>query len=209
MSSRSPEKPQRWERKRTVTRARVLEAAAAAIEATGFQRTSLDEIAARAGLTKGAVYSSFASKDELFLAVLEEKPLRLDPKLRPHMTKEEYFRALGESASALLPRAREQAAFFAEFMLYALTHEEMRERMARRYADRFRELASSAPLDSSERLALPGRDMSNLIQALSLGLLFQHMMTPQEITPELVIKAFDLLAADPKSVTKADEPASV
>lgn len=198
MSSRPAGKPQRWARKRTVTRARVLEAAAAAIEQTGFQRASLDEIAARGGLTKGAVYSNFASKDELFLAVLEEKPLQLDPKLRPHMSKADYFRALGESAAALLPRARAQAAFFAEFMLYALTHEDMRERMAQRQADRFRETAVNAPLDPSGRLALSGREMTNLVQALSLGLLFQHMLTPEEITPALVIKAFDLLAADPK-----------
>jgi AcrR family transcriptional regulator len=201
MSSEPAGKPQRWARKRSVTRARILQAAAAAIEETGFQRASLDEIAARAGLTKGAVYSNFASKDELFLAVLREMPLELEPKLEPHMSKADYFRALGEAAVEMLPRARAQAAFFAEFLLYALTHEEMRVRMAQRHADRFREVAASAPLDLSERLAFSGREMSNLVQALSLGLLFQHMLTPDEITPELVIKAFGLLAAEPEDKT--------
>ena len=37
----------------------------------GFHRASLDEIALEAGYTKGAVYSNFADKDALFLAVLE------------------------------------------------------------------------------------------------------------------------------------------
>ena len=197
MSRQPVDKSPKWARKRSVTRARILQAAASVIEEKGFQRASLDEIAARAGLTKGAVYSSFAGRDELFMAVLAENPLTLDPEVRPNMTKKAYFRALGEFAVALLPRARGHAAFFAEFLLYALTHDEVRDRMGQGYADRVRDLAASSPLDTSERLALPGKEMSNLVQALSLGLLFQHMLTPDEITPELVIKAFDLLAADP------------
>jgi len=55
----------------------------------------------------------------------------------------------------------------------------MRVRMAQRHADRFREGATSAPLNSSEQLAFSGREMSNLVQALWLGLLFQHMLTPE------------------------------
>lgn len=38
----------------------------------GFHHASLDEIAEEAGYTKGAVYSNFAGKNELFLAVLDE-----------------------------------------------------------------------------------------------------------------------------------------
>jgi AcrR family transcriptional regulator len=176
-----------------------LAAASEVIAEKGFQRASLDEIAGHAGLTKGAVYSSFASKDELFLAVLEEKPVQLQPKLKPGMSRSEYFRALGEAAAALLPQARAQGAFFAEFFLYALTHKEMRERMAERYDARFREAAMAVPLDASKAMALSAREMSSLVQALSLGLLFQHILTPDEITTDLVVKAFELLAASPGS----------
>jgi AcrR family transcriptional regulator len=38
----------------------------------GFHQASLEEIALEAGWSKGAVFSNFAGKDELFLAVLEE-----------------------------------------------------------------------------------------------------------------------------------------
>src|SRR4051812_9267257 len=50
------------------------ELAATALEVfleRGFHGASLDEIAERAGYSKGAVYSNFAGKDELFLAVLD------------------------------------------------------------------------------------------------------------------------------------------
>jgi AcrR family transcriptional regulator len=42
----------------------------------GFHPATLDEIAERAGYTKGAVYSNFAGKDDLFLAMLGEHYVR-------------------------------------------------------------------------------------------------------------------------------------
>ncbi len=50
----------------------VLAAARAHFEEHGFHGASLDEIAEAAGFSKGAVYSRFASKSDLFLAVLED-----------------------------------------------------------------------------------------------------------------------------------------
>jgi AcrR family transcriptional regulator len=56
-----------------VTRARLLEAAAAVFSERGFEAASLDEVATEAGLTKGAIYSSFSSKEDLFFEVLEAR----------------------------------------------------------------------------------------------------------------------------------------
>src|SRR5215212_6813407 len=42
----------------------------------GFHPTSLDQIADAAGYTKGAVYSNFASKEDLFFAVYERRAER-------------------------------------------------------------------------------------------------------------------------------------
>src|SRR6266513_667235 len=56
-----------------MTRKHLLEAAAMVFARDGFQGSSQDEIAATAGFTKGAVYSNFKSKDDLFLAVLDER----------------------------------------------------------------------------------------------------------------------------------------
>ena len=56
--------------RRQRTRERLIAAAAETIAEKGFQAATLDEIAARAGLTKGAVYDNFDSKDQLFMAVV-------------------------------------------------------------------------------------------------------------------------------------------
>ena len=57
------------EKRRELTRAHLLAAAAEVFAERGFQRATLDQIADAAGFSKGAVYSNFASKDELFLAL--------------------------------------------------------------------------------------------------------------------------------------------
>jgi AcrR family transcriptional regulator len=58
--------------RRAQTRARLLHAAAEVYASQGFGGATLDEVAAQAGLTKGAVYDHFGSKENLLLALMEE-----------------------------------------------------------------------------------------------------------------------------------------
>ncbi len=51
----------------------LLDSAAACFVEKGFAATSLDEVAQRARVTKGAIYHHFASKRDLFMAVLERQ----------------------------------------------------------------------------------------------------------------------------------------
>ena len=79
------------------TRQRVLEAAADVFGEKGFRAASLSDVADRAGHTIGAVYSNFASKDELFRALMVER-LRL-------------FEAGLEAAAAYQPNIGADAGF--------------------------------------------------------------------------------------------------
>jgi AcrR family transcriptional regulator len=54
------------------TRRRLLAAAADVFARRGYDAASLEEIAAAAGFTRGAVYSNFRDKDELFVTYLED-----------------------------------------------------------------------------------------------------------------------------------------
>jgi AcrR family transcriptional regulator len=54
------------------TRAKLLTAAAEEFARAGFERASIDQISLAAGYSKGTIYNYFPSKDELFLAVVEE-----------------------------------------------------------------------------------------------------------------------------------------
>src|SRR3954466_15247616 len=67
----TPPTPARTRPRKDEVRGRVLQAAGEVFAERGFAAASLDQVAAAAGFTKGAVYSSFRSKDELFLALME------------------------------------------------------------------------------------------------------------------------------------------
>lgn len=60
----------RWRRRKEARPAEILDAALACFTERGFAATRLDEVARRAGVTKGTLYLYFASKEELFKAVV-------------------------------------------------------------------------------------------------------------------------------------------
>ncbi len=57
----------------TDTRTRILQAAFRIVSERGYSGATLDDVAADAGLTKGAVYWHFASKDDLCMALIEDR----------------------------------------------------------------------------------------------------------------------------------------
>ena len=82
------------------TRAAIIHAAARLFARHGIEATSIDAVAASIGLTKGAVYGSFASKQELIEAVAERygAPADVAPLLRPDLPLDERLRLFGGSA---------------------------------------------------------------------------------------------------------------
>jgi AcrR family transcriptional regulator len=62
---------------RAVREQQMLDAAVAVFSAAGFHDASMDEIAARAGISKPMVYAYLGSKEELFLACLHREGTRL------------------------------------------------------------------------------------------------------------------------------------
>ncbi len=182
--------------KKARTRAKLVEAASAAIAEKGFQRTSLDDIAARAGMTKGAIYSNFKTKEDLFLAVVATRSLsiQLDPRDSPNMR--DLMRRAGDAAVKLLPQARAQGAFVAEFFLYVLTHEPMRKRMARDFE---KVLAQTAPWCASvppQALRVPAAALPVITQSLALGFLYQSFLAPKSVTEDVIRAVFNALASD-------------
>lgn len=65
--------PKRVTRRRAATRARLLEAAFEVFAARGFGRVSIEEVCEAAGFSRGAFYSNFATLDELFFALYQER----------------------------------------------------------------------------------------------------------------------------------------
>src|SRR5687768_16952449 len=76
-------KPQRSRRRpRAETRQQLLEGAARVFARRGLHGTSVEEVSEEAGFSRGALYSNFESKEDLFLALWEERIERRRQELR-------------------------------------------------------------------------------------------------------------------------------
>src|SRR3954451_7937551 len=89
--------------KRDRTRAALLEAARALVREKGYDRTTLEEVAQRAGMTTGAIYGNFKNRDELFVALGQMYWAPIQPRVRPGATFGDVMRAIADATLAVMP----------------------------------------------------------------------------------------------------------
>ena len=181
--------------KRDYTRTRLIEAAAQVIGEKGYDRVTLEEVAARAGMTRGAIYGNFKNREELILAVVGTRWQPIVPAWRPGASLKEQLRLLGEAVVAAVPARRAQAVGAFSFQQYALTHEELRARLVAANAGIYR-WAEQGLLQfiSASELPLPANQFVRVLHALTDGLLYLRFLTPELITDDVIIAAFEALA---------------
>jgi AcrR family transcriptional regulator len=179
--------------KRERTRARLLAVAAQVIGEKGWDRTSLQEVARRAGMTRGAIYGNFKNRDDLFLAVVQAQWKPVIPPLREGATFKEYMHTLGTAVAAAGPSRRAQAVGALSFMLYALTHEDIRTRVSAMNAEIYRRGAERLPKAFSGELPMAPELLVRVLHALTDGLTFLRFLTPELITDDVVVAAFETL----------------
>ena len=159
------------------TQARLLDAAEEIFVRDGFESAQLDEIAATAGRSKGAVYTHFKSKEDLFLALYEHRTQsyieKLTEGLRRCTNRKQSMEAFREFYVELV-RDRVWPILTLEFKLYALRHPESKERIRRVfemsratndeiYEKTFGKLTGAARTDNDLALLALGPIVSGLI----------------------------------------------
>ncbi len=114
------------------TREELVEAANRLFTMNGFHATSVDAVADAAGYTKGAVYSNFESKEDLFFAVYERRVDRRVAEMEATLTAGDTAYAGIERLIAGLEGRRDEGwlAVFFEFWAHVLRHPELRARFA-------------------------------------------------------------------------------
>lgn len=136
MTTPSPSRPNnRREEQRERTRRELLDAAAQVFAARGFHAASVDEIAEAAGYTKGAVYSNFSSKEELFLALLDrqiDQAVEVLEGILAEAAPEDRARVVGERREDIRVLERDWFLLETEFLLYAARNADVRDRVAER-----------------------------------------------------------------------------
>lgn len=181
--------------KRQRTRAALLAAARDLIREKGYERTTLHDVAARAGMTSGAIYGNFKNRDDLFLELAHTYWPPIVPRYRPTATFAEKMRSLADATLAAIPERRGAASGRLTGMAYALGHDEMRQRVQEITATSY-ELGAEwlRSIASEDELPMPAASLVCVIHVLTEGLVFQRLLTPDLVPDEVFYEAFAALA---------------
>ena len=181
--------------KRVRTRAALLEAARALVVERGFERTTLQAVAERAGMTIGAIYGNFQNRDDLFVALGETYWAPIKPRIRADSSFAEKMRALAEAYLAVLPDRRDAAFGRLTGMAHALGHEALRREIQAVTAASFASGAAWLKSVADEGgLPMPAETLVVVIHSLAEGLMFQRFLTPELVPDQVFYAAFEALA---------------
>jgi AcrR family transcriptional regulator len=187
--------------KRQANQARILAAARAVFGRRGYHQASIEEIAGEAGLSVGAVYYNFKNKEDLFLALLDD---RIDERIERIRV---AFSALEDPADATHSKVRDEARhvvatlkdsrewqnLFVEFVAYAARNPPFRSRLA---AHRQRLIAVLTDVLSARFEALgatpplPAAEMALAVTGLVNGLAMEELLEPGVVDEELLGEIF-------------------
>ena len=186
--------PNKHQAKTEATRRKLLTAALRVFSRDGFERSRLEDIAAEAGHTRGAFYANFATKEDLFIALLEYQASKrvteiascleanTDPESRRQAIRKYY---VGRG------RDRQWNILILEFKLYILRNKKHRAQFAAAHKRIRESFQTLTPLHSANKSA------KILLGIILNGLLLEHACDPKRISSLEVIhllgSMFDLI----------------
>ncbi len=189
--------PKGTTQRRPRTRAALLKAALEAFAEHGFQATTIEQVCARAGYTRGAFYSNFTSKDELFLELFdrhsEQTVLRLTAAMDSIPTEDLTLDRLAERVCEIEPAERDWYLVTTEFTLHAIRDRQtawilaqhdarLRAELARGITEHLRRAGLTLTVDADE--------LARLLIAVREGGLAQSYVEPEQLPPGLLERRF-------------------
>ena len=180
---------EKWtpERRRQLTREALIASGRNVFAQRGFHAASLEEIAEAAGFTRGAVYSNFENKEELFFAVLDRHvELQLaafdaffeDSGGPTAAADEDVVRVWRQLTAGSDP---EWVALSLEFRLYALRNPEVRDRFLTRnhaYRDQIVSYLTEILEEFDRELLIPVADLAAIVDWGAGGIMELGLIDP-------------------------------
>lgn len=168
----------RRDEQRERTRQELIDAAGFVFAKHGYHGASVDQVAEAAGFTKGAVYSNFRSKEELFLALLErqvDRSVEVLERVIDEVAPEDRAAAFADRAASLPTLEPEWFLLETEFLLYAARNDDpaVRELVAarqRRTRERITDLVQRHLDDLGAGDDAVAEDLARLFMACADGL---------------------------------------
>jgi AcrR family transcriptional regulator len=168
------------------TRERLLDAALEVFSRRGFYAASVDEIAAEAGYSKGAIYSNFSNKEELFLALIDRrfaKEAQGYPGIINVMT-DGFQMDEGSDFRSETMKDSTWNILMIEFFLYAIREENNRNELAARIKHLrglMGENLSMLYAKLGKKPVLPLEELPWSVFSLGIGLMLQFYVDPESL----------------------------
>jgi len=174
------------------TRTKILEAAVKLFSARGFNAASVDEICAEAGISKGAFYHHFESKQALFLALLDGWLQAIDTAIEASKDKTapETFMQMTEAFPYVFETAGEGLPMFFEFWLQASRDKKLWEASIapyRRYHKYFTSLIKKG-INEGSFVEVDPELAARMIVSTAMGLFLQSLLDPKGANWEKVAR---------------------
>jgi AcrR family transcriptional regulator len=180
------------------TKTKIMDSAIKLFSTHGFNAASVDDICEEAGISKGAFYHHFESKQALFLALLDSWLHTIDSAIEASKDKTapETFMQMTEAFPYIFETAGEGLPMFLEFWLQASRDKKIWEASIapyRRYHKYFTSLIKKG-VDEGSFVEVDPELASRMIVATAMGLLLQSLLDPKGAKWEKVARdSTDLL----------------
>jgi AcrR family transcriptional regulator len=173
----------RPKRRRAETVERLLDAALETFAEIGFAAASVEDICRRGGFTRGAFYSSFKTKDELFGALFARETERNLALAEQQLTGIEHesdpVTAAVERCLSTFRADRTWVLVHTEYALYATRHPEAATALRRHAEELHRRLTALVETASSRaglRLSVPANRLARIVLALHDGVVIREVL---------------------------------
>jgi AcrR family transcriptional regulator len=199
------------------TRACLMQSAAKVFARRGLQQASIDEVAEDAGFTKGAFYANFKSKEELFLAMLDERFTQriegIESVIAGEGSTAEKARRAGDNFVQGLSADREWERLFFEFSAYAARDDDFREELVTRYRTMRDRMAAALETHSQglgKEATLPFDQVALMVSVMANGFALEKLLEGEAVPDELYgtmltvfFAGLETLAGAPSTVSAA------
>ena len=183
-------------------RAALLSSAEAVFAEHGFEAASVESIAERAGYSTGAIYSNFSGKEELFLALLDERMTTRTQDIRRATAQAPDVDSTLDRGSRefmeLLQQDRDWFLLLFEFWTYAARRPDFGRRFAEHHREIHRALADLVESNAQRlglELGMSAAEAAMILKALSNGLALESLIDRDAVPPDLLARALALMAA--------------
>jgi AcrR family transcriptional regulator len=201
-TERNPPRRLTRKEKQAETKRRLFDAAERVFLRRGLQGSSVEEISAEAGFTRGAFYSNFESKEQLFTELLHDRIFNvyreLGEEAPTHGTPREQLRWGAERLAKMQDKEGGHWLFrlWLECLTQAARDEKFRELAATFWSGNRALLAGNIEREYDRvgsKPPVPAEDIATAMTALDIGLAVQHLVDPDAVPLDLYVPLYELL----------------